>query len=372
MSLPDPIEIFCACPPGLEATLCQEAEALGFQGAAVQPGGITLPGDWEVVMRANLWLRGASRVLVRIAAFRAMHLAQLDKRARKLDWAALFEPDSSIRVEASCRKSRIYHDRAAAQRVSRAVSEATGAKLSAEGTQRLMVRIEDDLCSISLDTSGAPLHRRGHKQAVGKAPLRENLAALFLRQCEFDGIEPVADPMCGSGTIVIEAAEIASGLAPGRDREFAFEGLAGLDAGKWQGLKDEARAITPGKWCGIGSDRDDGAIRMATANAERAGLSAQAQFARKAVSDFTPPEGPPGLVLVNPPYGARIGNRKLLFALYGSLGQVLRSRFSGWRVGIVTSDAGLAKATELPFLPQGPAIPHGGIKIQLHRTGILP
>ncbi|MCV6595480.1 MAG: THUMP domain-containing protein [Mangrovicoccus sp.] len=373
MKLPDPIEIFCACPPGLEASLREEATALGFASAQALAGGITLPGDWATVMRANLWLRGASRVLVRIASFRAMHLAQLDKRARKLDWAAFFAPGSLVRVEASCRKSRIYHDRAAAQRVARAVSEISGAEISAEESAlRLMVRIEDDLCTISLDTSGAPLHRRGHKQAVGKAPLRENLAALFLRQCGFDGVEPVADPMCGSGTIVIEAAEIAARLAPGRDRQFAFEQLAGLDAGLWQGFRQEAQAITPGDWRGYGSDRDDGAIRMASANAERAGLSDQAQFARKAVSDFTPPEGPPGLVLVNPPYGARIGNRKLLFALYGSLGQVLRSRFSGWRVGIITSDGGLAKATELPFLPQGPGISHGGLKIQLYRTDILP
>lgn len=373
MTQPAPLEIFCACQPGLEATLRDECRVLGFAGAEAQPGGVRIDGGWAEVMRANLVLRGASRVLVRIAQFRAPHLAQLDKRASRVAWAGLLRPDVPIRIEASCRASRIYHAGAATQRIAGAITDATGTPISAEGGLRLLARIEDDLCTLSLDSSGEPLHRRGHKQAVGKAPLRETLAALFLRQCGFDGTEPVVDPMCGSGTFVIEAAEIAAGLAPGRARVFAFEQFAGFDAGVWTRLRAEAGTDqSPAGWRGVGADRDDGAIRMATENSQRAGVADSLQFHRQAISAFKPPKGPPGLVMVNPPYGARIGNRKLLFALYGSLGQVLRDRFRGWRVGLVTSDGGLAKATGLPFLPSGPVIPHGGLKIHLYRTAELP
>ena len=128
-----------------------------------------------------------------------------------------------------------------------------------------MVRIEDDYCTFSVDTSGEPLHRRGHKEAVGKAPMRETLAALFLRQCGYDGAEPVLDPMCGSGTFVIEAAEMAAGLAPGRTRRFAFEDLAGFDAEAWAEMKQ-----APSRGTDIifhGSDRDAGAVKSAVANA---------------------------------------------------------------------------------------------------------
>jgi putative N6-adenine-specific DNA methylase len=318
------------------------------------------------VRRANLLLRGAGRVLARIGAFRAFHLAQLDKRARKFPWAAVLRPDVPLRVEVSCRNSKIYHDRAARQRVERAITETLGAPIEAEAALRLMVRIEDDLVTLSLDTSGEPLHRRGFKEAVGKAPLRETLAALFLRQCGYDGGEPVLDPMCGSGTFVIEAAEIARGLVPGRARGFAFEQLAGFNAAVWQA---EKAALAPRETAlrFYGSDRDDGAIRASLANATRAGVAEQCSFARHAVSDLARPEGPPGLVMVNPPYGARIGDRKLLFALYGALGARLRAEFSGWRLGMVTSDGGLAKATGLA-LQAGPPVAFGGLTVKLYQA----
>lgn len=365
-----PLDIFLVAPPGLEPLLAEEARAAGFQSVTPGPGGVSVTGDWTEAMRANLVLRGAGRVLVRIASFRAMHLAQLDKRARKLDWAAVLRPDVPVKVEATCRASRIYHAGAAAQRVERALTETLGVPLSDEAEVRLKLRIDDDLCTISVDTSGESLHKRGHKVSVGKAPMRETLAALFLRACAYDGREPVLDPMCGSGTFPIEAAEIAAGLFPGRSRSFAFERLAVFDAGAWDGLRAGAPERSAGLSC-YGSDRDAGAVSSANENAARAGVGERCRFTRGAVSDLVRPEGPPGLVMVNPPYGARIGDRKLLFSLYGALGKVLTERFAGWRVGLVTSDGGLAKATGLPFRdPLGP-IPHGGLKITLHRTGVL-
>jgi putative N6-adenine-specific DNA methylase len=361
--------LFLSVPPGLEGVLAAEAAEQGFAVTATEPGGVTLQGGWPEAWRANLLLRGASKVLVRIGAFRAMHLAQLDKRARKFPWAEILRPDVPVKVEASCRASRIYHAGAAAQRIETAIREELGAQVAAEAEVRVMARIEDDLCTISVDTSGELLHKRGHKEDVGKAPMRETLAALFLRDCGYRGSEPVVDPMCGSGTFVIESAEIALGLLPGRSRAFAFEKLATFDPAAWAAMKASAPRSTPLMFHGF--DRDAGAVRMSAANAERAGVAAVTRFAQGDVAELAPPEGPPGLVIVNPPYGARIGNRKLLFALHGRMGAVLKARFRGWRVGLVTSDEGLARATGLPFGPPGPFVPHGGLKVRLWRTGAL-
>jgi putative N6-adenine-specific DNA methylase len=332
---------------------------------------VTCTGGWPEVWRANLMLRGAGRVLARVARFRAMHLAQLDKRARKVDWAGLLRPDVPYRVEATCRKSRIYHAGAATERVETAIADALGAKPTEKAGLTIRVRIEDDLCEISLDTSGEGLHKRGHKQAIGKAPMRETLAALFLRACGYDGSEPVLDPMCGSGTFVIEAAEMALGLAPGRARAFGFEDLASFDTVAWTALKSDLPAPNPTDLRFYGFDRDAGAITNATANADRAGVAEVTSFTHQAVADLRPPDGPPGLVIVNPPYGARIGNRNLLFALHGSFGTVMKERFKGWRVAIVTSDKGLARATGLQFRNVSAPIPHGGLKVQLFQTGPL-
>jgi putative N6-adenine-specific DNA methylase len=364
-------DIFLTAPPGLEAVLCDEVAAAGFADPIATAGGVTVKGGWDEVWRANLVLRGAGQVLARVGGFRAFHLAQLDKRARKFDWAALLRPDVPVRVEVTCKNSKIYHDRAAKQRIERAISETVGAPIDPKASLRILARIEDDYVGFSVDTSGAPLHRRGYKEQVGKAPMRETLAALFLRQCGYLGQEPVVDPMCGSGTFVIEAAEIAAGLAPGRVRRFAFEDLACFDDAGWSALKATVGASPKAtSFAFQGSDRDDGAIRMSKGNADRAGVADLCGFTRAAVSDLPRPEGPPGLVMVNPPYGARIGNRKLLFALYGALGQTLQLRFAGWRVGIVTSDGGLAKATGLD-LKAGPPVAFGGLKVKLYQSGPL-
>jgi putative N6-adenine-specific DNA methylase len=283
----DPLSIFLVVAPGLEAVLADEAREAGFKVTGTIAGGVSIDGSWPDVWRANLTLRGATRVLVRLAEFRAMHLAQLDKRARKLPWSDWLRPDVAVRVEATCRKSRIYHAGAAAQRIERAVHESLGAPVSPEADLVLKLRIEDDLATLSIDSSGPSLHKRGLKEQVNKAPMRETLAALFLRASGYDGTEPVVDPMCGSGTFVIEAAEIARGLLPGRARRFAFEDLASFDAEAWEKLRRSGapRDTTLGFH---GADRDAGAVRMSIANALRAG---------------DPPDGPPGLSSTRPTAG---------------------------------------------------------------------
>jgi putative N6-adenine-specific DNA methylase len=364
-------EIFLAAMPGLEPVLCAEVGSKGFKQARAVPGGVTIKGGWPEVWRANLWVRGAGRVLARVDSFRAVHLAQLDARARRVPWASILRPDIPFRVEASCSGSRIYHSGAAAQRIVTAIRETLGAPHAEEAEVTVMLRIENDLCTVSVDTSGEPLHKRGYKEAINAAPIRETMASLFLRQCGFDGSEPVLDPMCGSGTFIIEAAEIAARLNPGRARHFAFEKLASFDPEAWQRMREVKSArIPPARF--HGSDRDAGAIAMSRANAERAGIAEYTEFRQATISEVHPPAGPPGLVIVNPPYGNRIGDKGKLSPLYRALGQVLTSRFSGWRVGIVVSEPRLAHATGLPFLPPAAPVPHGGLRVSLFRTGPLP
>lgn len=362
----DHFDILFATAPGQETALAAEAAAAGFAVTGTMPGGVSVTGGWADVWRANLVLRGATHVLARIGSFRALHLAQLDKRARKFPWGTVLSPGVPIKVEAVTRASKIYHAGAARQRIETALTEEFGAVIAADAPVTVKLRIEDDLCTLSVDTSGDSLHKRGFKSYVGKAALRETLAAGFLQDCGFDPAQPLVDPMCGSGTFVLEAAEIAAGLWPGRARDFAFQHLASYDPAAFAALAPPAPRTAALRF--HGSDRDDGAIRGATANAARAGVSDWCRFTRAPISDAAPPDGPPGLVMVNPPYGVRIGERKLLFALYGTLGCTLKARFKGWRVGLVTSDAGLAKATGLPFLPPGPPVSHGGLSITLWRT----
>jgi putative N6-adenine-specific DNA methylase len=316
-------------------------------------------------------VRGANKVLARIGAFRVSQLTELDKLARRVPWGSVLRADVPFRVEATCKKSKIYHSGAAAERIQNAISERLGAPAADDAAVTIMARIENDLCTISVDTSGELLHKRGFKVAVAKAPMRETMAALFLRQCGYEGTEPVVDPMCGSGTFVIEAAEIAAGLKPGRERNFAFEQLVTFDAAVWEEMR-RSTPVAKSTARFYGSDRDAGAIEMSRANAARAGVADLIDFRQHAVSDLVPPAGPHGLVIANPPYGDRIGDKKRVEALYRALGETLRTRFAGWRVGLIANEAWLAKATGLPFLPATAPVAHGGIRVTLFRTEALP
>jgi putative N6-adenine-specific DNA methylase len=360
-------EIFLISVPGFEPTVRAEALAAGFSTAKVVKGGVTLQGGWPDVWRANLVLRGPSRVLARMTSFRVLHLAQLDKRSRRVAWAQTLRADVPVRVEVSCARSRVYHSDAAAERITRAIREGLGAPVSDDADVCIRARIENDVCTIGVDTSGALLHKRGHKEAVNKAPMRETLAALFLRELGYDGSVPVLDPMCGSGTFVIEAAEIAAGLLPGRSRQFAFEHLATFDPAAWERMRGASAPIETNVRF-YGSDKDPGAIRMSRANAERAGVARLTAFEEQAIHDLTPPDSPPGLVIVNPPYGDRLGDKARLAGLYRSLGQRLAGQFKGWRVGLITNDASLANATGLPFASTFGPVSHGGLRVFLHAT----
>ena len=364
------MDIFLITAPGQQDLLAAEAREKGFKVTSTIPGGVTLKGEWPAVWRANLQLRGATRVLARVLQFHALYLSQLEMNLREFDWDKVLPKYASVEVEVTCQKSKIYHAGAAKERVATALA-AHGYFPPEEGYPAdlsLRIRIERDQVTVSLDTSGESLYKRGHKEAVNKAPMRETMAAMFLRAAGYNGKEPLYDPMCGSGTIPIEAAEIARRLDPGRAREFVFQDLPSFDAAGFAEMgSPEREAAHPV----FGSDRDQGAIAMSQANAERAGVSDTASFELKAISDITPPCDTPGLVVCNPPYGARIGNKKPLFSLYAAFGERLKSHFTGWRAAFVTTDAGLAKATGLLLGPPSDVVAHGGLKVRLWQTDVI-
>ena len=370
MTTDSDLDIFLVTAPGLEELLRAEAVEKGFRKPKAEAGGVTVKGDWSAVWRANLELRGASKVLVRLDRFRAAHLSHLEKAARALSWGDVLRRDVPVRVEAVCKKSKIYHSGAVAERIANAIKDTLGAPIVDNAPVVVKARIFRDVCTLSLDTSGEPLHKRGHKEAVNKAPMRENLAALFLRACDYKGREPVLDPMCGSGTFVIEAAEIAARLNPGRTRAFAFENLATFDASAWQELKGRQIPIEP-KAHFWGFDQDPGAVRMSRDNAERAGVAPWCRFEACSVDALVRPDGPPGLIIINPPYGTRIGEQKKLSPLYRAMGDRLQSTFGGWRVGLVTNAEPLALATGLSFETAIGPVDHGGLGVKLYISGAL-
>ncbi|NRA86130.1 MAG: class I SAM-dependent RNA methyltransferase, partial [Rhizobiales bacterium] len=358
----------------LESYLLEEVIEAKFKRPETISGGVIIWGGWNDVWRANLTLRGASKILARFGGFRAFHVAQLDKRARKYPWGDILMPGHVVKVEVTTnRKSKIYHAGAAVQRIERAIHEEFGAQIATSMDDAEIVikaRIDDNNIVFSVDTSGDGLHKRGHKQAMGKAPMRETMAALLLRACGFTGNEPVLDPMCGSGTFLIEASEISRNMMAGRARKFAFEKLTSYDKAAVERIKQSWEECDSTQHF-YGSDRNVNVIGFSKDNAKRAGVDDICTFNPTPLSNVIRPEGATGLVIVNPPYGGRIGKKKDLFALYSAFGDVMRDQFKGWRIGMVTSDTELAKATKLPWLPTGAPIAHGGLKVKLYRTDIL-
>ncbi len=369
----DIFEIFLTCPPGLEPWLLADVIDHGFKKAKRIHGGVTIQGGWVDVWRANLVLRGPSKVFARIGEFRAMHPAQLDKRARKFPWERFLSPANSYKVEVTTGKqNRIYHAGAAIERLERAIAEELGGQIAGSSEDAdviIKARIVNNNVILSIDTSGEGLHKRGHKQGVGKAPMRETMAALLLRGCGYDGTIPVLDPMCGSGTFIIEAAEMASRIWPGRSRAFAFEKLPSFAAGRFQMIKSTMQ-VKETDLRFYGSDRNVNVIQMANDNAARSGVNQLCTFHPIPLSQIERPGGPPGLVMVNPPYGARVGKKKDLYALYGAFGDIMRERFTGWRIGMVTSDTNLAQTTKLDWDEVSDPIAHGGLKVRLFVKGL--
>ncbi len=338
---------FATCPRGLEGVLARELEGCGARGSRPTGGGVHFEGELATCYRANLHSRIASRILWRVAEAPYANEHDVYEAALRVAWPERFRVAQTIRVDVSAIRSPVKSLEFVTLRVKDAVCDRfradTGSRPDVE-TRAPDVRVHAFLDARSvtfyLDTSGEALWKRGWRGATGEAPIRENLAAGIIALTGWEPGEPFLDPMCGSGTFVIEAAAMALGLAPGRQRAFGFEKLAGFDAALWRRLRDEARVQEkPHRPLAIhGSDLYGTELTQARAAIESAGLAGVVQLKQANVLELPPP-APAGVLVANPPYGVRLGEDKALEAFYPKLGDALKARFAGWRCYVFTADA---------------------------------
>lgn len=366
---------FAITAPGLEALTAAELVALGITPLGTEVGGVSFGGTAGTLYRANLHLRTATRVIARLGEFDARHFADLEKKSKQQPWTDFITAKRAVRLRVTCKKSKLYHSDAVAQRIGDAIAHAlarapeTAKAEDDDGpdddAQLVIARILHDRCTISVDSSGALLHRRGYRLQTAKAPLRETLAAAMLLGSAWDPESPLLDPMCGAGTIAIEGALLARRIAPGSRREFAFVQWPRFDGALWQRMLEAAREreLPRAPAPIIASDRDAGAITAAAANAERAGVAADIEFSRRALSGITPP-AVPGWLVTNPPYGVRVGDKKALRDLYAQLGNVARKSCAGWTVAMLSASAELERQTGLP-LAVALKTRNGGVPVRL-------
>jgi putative N6-adenine-specific DNA methylase len=336
---------FAVVAPGLEEAAGREVAAAlpDARDVRVVPGGVEWRGPAASGVRANLWLRIATRVLARVGGdFEARDFAKLRRLGARLPWRSFVPEGAKLAVRASASKSRLYHTGAITENLLLAVRDAVPGVREAEKDEDadlvLLARVVDDRFTISADASGERLHRRGARTEAGAAPLRETLAAGLLALADWNPSLALVDPMCGTGAIAIEAAMQAADRAPGLERAFAIEHWPIFDAKDAAALRDEARARVRNDSGGaasiFGSDRDARAIDSAQRNAARAGVEARITFTCRAAADVRAP-APSGLVVTNPPYGRRLGDPRAAARGYRDLGLALRAHFHGWRAAIL-------------------------------------
>ncbi|MBI4679220.1 MAG: class I SAM-dependent RNA methyltransferase [Elusimicrobia bacterium] len=373
--------LLAVCSPGLEPFVAKELRGLGWKDIGSPwppkpdggPGGVEFQGSLPDIHRANLLLRCADRVLVRLGEFRVHGFPELRRIASRMPWERYLSPGRPIAFRVSCRRSKLYHERAVAERLAGAIADRAGKPPRVQpfhddsGTplpQLVVVRLEDDLCAVSMDSSGALLHRRGYRLAATKAPLRETLAAAMVMASGWDQASPLLDPFCGSGAIPIEAALLARKVPPGHSRRFAFMDWPGFDPKAWDKTLAEARkGMAQAGPRIIASDRDAGAIQAARANAERAGVADAIEFSCRAVSAVEA-QAAPGWVVTNPPYGVRLAKTGDLRDLYAQLGKVLRARCPGWQATMLAADRRLLRCTGWDFESVASTM-NGGLKVEL-------
>lgn len=380
------LQFFVSCPPGLESLLIQECLTLGLSKknqkqlpahpeksiSGEDVGGQLFEGNLLAIYRANLSLRIASRIVIRLGEFISITFAELRKKTSRLAWEKYIRPGQSVNIRAVCHKSRLYHSDAVSERILNAINDHFSANAkpispvhqSPDG-QLILVRLVNDICTISIDSSGDPLYKRGYKLAVAKAPLRENLAAAMVAFSGWDGNNPLIDPFCGSGTIPIEAALIASQTPPGIARNFRFTDWPIFDEALWHSAKESSvKGIQNVRTKIFGYDRDAGAIDTSKENAARAGQKDVITFNQQAVSYLEPPSRQ-GIIITNPPYGVRINSNKDLRDLYSRFGSILREKFPGRKLTFLSPDIRLSSNLRIGQLVEELHFSNGGIPVSL-------
>ena len=356
---------FATCPKGMEYLLRDELVALGANDVREALAGAHFSGTLEAAYRACLWSRLASRILLPLAEFDAADDEALYRGVQTIDWSAHLAAHGTFAVDAGTALSKLTHSQFVGLRTKDAVvdqfRQRDGSRPDIDTDEpdiRINLRLRRDRATVSLDLAGSPLHRRGWREEQGEAPLKENLAAAMLLRAHwpevYAGGGALLDPMCGSGTLLIEGALMAADVAPGLRREyFGFLGWQQHDIALWRSLLDEAkqraetglRALRP---CFFGSDADPRMVQTAKRNAQAAGVAGFFTLDKQDMARAAPPPGVGyGLVITNPPYGERLGDRAEMPKLYRALGDTLRQRFTGWRAAVLAGDLELGRAMQL-------------------------
>jgi len=369
---------FAPCPRGLEAALASELGALGAGDVAPTDGGVAFTGPLDLAYRANLESRLASRVLWRVGGGAYRDERDIYALALELDWPSRFRADRTLRVDVAATRSPLKSLEFATLRIKDAVCDrhrAAGGKrpnISKDNPDvRVHAYLTTDQVTFYLDTSGAPLFKRGYRRETAEAPLRENLAAGLLRLADWQPGVPLLDPLCGSGTIVVEAALMALDIAPGLKRTFGFQKLGWYDGPTWQRIKQAAqRRMRPATPAGIyASDDDAQAVARCAANLAAAGVAAAVVVEQADAIVRTAP-APAGIIVSNPPYGIRQADAADLAALYPLLGDALKQRFAGWTAYLFSGDTRLPKLLGLRASRRTPLY-NGALECRLYEYRLI-
>lgn len=369
---------FAPCPRGLEAVLADELQVFGAREITLTEGGVGCVGELAVAYRANLESRIASRVLWRVGQTRYRHERDIYDYARSLNWPTWFTPDRTLRVNLAATHSPLTSLEFATLRIKDAVCDvfrdAAGARPSidkAEPDVRVHAYLTADTCTLYLDTSGPALFQRGYRRVAHEAPLRENLAAGVLRLIDWTPAMPLLDPLCGSGTFLIEAAQIALNAPPGRNRRFGFERLAWFNAKAWQRCREEANArmrrVAPLPI--FGSDHDAAALAATRANLTGLGLEHAITLEHADVLQRPAPAAS-GVLVCNPPYGVRLSDQESMAAFYPRLGDALKQRFVDWHAYLLSADLRLPKLIGLKTSRRTPLF-NGTLECRLYGYALV-
>jgi len=356
-----PHHFYAIVIPGLEATAVKELEALSAHEIRIDSGGVYFSGTMDTMFRVNLRSRCITRVLLRLKRFTAMSLEGLRHHIEKVEWSPFLNRECNISVRASCHSSKLMHTGKIENEICEVVKKAGFSLNSGDAEQQIYIRIENNRCLLSIDTSGERLDRRGYRLEGGKAPVRETLAAGILQWMEWRFDETLLVPMCGSGTFPVEAAMMKGKLASGLTHQFAFLAWPQLKRKAWQRLFDRTQEMVTKDDLSLSihaSDINQNAIEIAARNADRAGVSPLIHLEKKDVKALTAPEDlPAGLIVCNPPYGQRIDTN--VHALYAALGKLYKKDFRDWRMVVFSPDSACEKALGLT-IKRRLKVKHGG------------
>jgi 23S rRNA (guanine2445-N2)-methyltransferase len=355
---------FATCGRGIEPVLADELRALGAVEVTAGRGGVHFQGDLATLYLANLWLRTAIRVLRPILEVPVTTPDELYEAVRGVDWSRYLTPEHTIAVDCNVRDSQIRHSKYAALRTKDAICdqfvERCGRRPSVDVDRPLVglnLHIYKDVATLSLESSGESLHKRGYRPILTRAPLNESLAAAIVLLSGWQPTTPLVDPFCGSGTLPIEAGWIALKRPPGLTRKrFGFQGWMDFDVELWTTLRDEARrgVLRELQAPILGADLRGDVVSFAIDNAKAAGIGHLLRFDKRDVRNLKLPDAPPGVIVCNPPYGERLGEERDLLSLYKTLGDVFAERARGWKMHVFTGNPRLAEAIALKPMRQMP------------------